>query len=165
MSDQRIDTGAEAATSTDADPSEGLGTADAGAMANPQDPLASRASGGDDDMPQPRADEPTGVADTGDAAETEGASYLQQAQRTAESQQRGEPDLGGRQPAGDDAAGPSAAPGVPDAPEARPAGAGTGEVSASPSPERRAEDPGSVAAEFADRADTAPDDDIARPII
>ncbi len=45
----------------------------------------------------------------------------------------------------------------------------TGEVSAAPSAERRAEDPGSVATEFGDRADTAPDDgpaaDIAHPNI
>jgi hypothetical protein len=38
-------------------------------------------------------------------------------------------------------------------------------VSAAPSAERRAEDPGSVGAEFADRADTAPEDEIARPQI
>ena len=69
---------------------------------------------------------------------------------------------------GDDAARPSPPPGP-----AEPAGSGrpaepraeTGEVSAPPSPERRAEDPGSVEAEFADRADTAPEDDVARPSI
>jgi hypothetical protein len=38
-------------------------------------------------------------------------------------------------------------------------------VSAAPSEERRQEDPGSVATEFGDRADTAPDDDIAHPSI
>lgn len=149
MSEQRIDTGAEAATSTDAVLSE------------------------------PTADEPSrsvdqgDTADTADTADTEGASYLQQTQRTAEEKQRRDPDLSGREPAGD-AARPSLAPGAaedtraaedPGAAGERSARPETGEVSAPPSPERRAEDPGSVAAEFADRADTAPEDDIARPSI
>jgi hypothetical protein len=164
MSEQRIDTGAEAATSTDADPGEGLGTADPGAHADSLDPLAQRASGGDAEMPQPRPDEPAGSPDT-DAAPTEGARSLQQAQQTAETQQRTGTDLGGREPA---AARPSPASGMAEPPgSGRPAEprAGTGEVSAPPSPERRAEDPGSVEAEFADRADTAPEDDIAHPSI
>lgn len=41
----------------------------------------------------------------------------------------------------------------------------TGEVSAAPSEKRREEDPGSVATEFGDRADTAPDGAIAHPSI
>jgi hypothetical protein len=86
MSEQPIDTGADAATSRAADPSEGLGTADPGAQ---------RGSGGG-----------TGRAH-----------------------------------------------------------AETGEVSADPNPDRRAEDPGTVATEFGDRADTAPEDDIAHPSI
>jgi hypothetical protein len=78
MSDQRIDTGAEAASGPDADPGEGQGAAAPGGHADP---------------------------------------------------------------------------------------AATGEVSAEPSPERRAADPGSVATEFGDRADSASEDDIARPTI
>lgn len=46
-----------------------------------------------------------------------------------------------------------------------PARAEIGEVSAAPSEDRRREDPGSVATEFGDRADTAPEDDIAHPSI
>ena len=111
MSDQRIDTGAEAATSTDADPGEGQGTADTGAHADPLDPQGLRASGDDTEMAQPTADGP-GVAPGADgSADTEGASALQEAQQTAEAQQRREPDLGGWEPAGSGADQPPAASG------------------------------------------------------
>jgi hypothetical protein len=40
-----------------------------------------------------------------------------------------------------------------------------GEVTAEPNEERRAEDPGSVASEFGDRADESPEGDIAHPSI
>lgn len=50
-------------------------------------------------------------------------------------------------------------------PEKKEPTADTGEVSAAPSEERRREDPASVATEFGDRADTAPDDAIAHPSI
>jgi hypothetical protein len=166
MREQRIDTGGEAATGTSADPGEGLGTATPGAHTDPLDPLAQRQSGSEADMAQPRADSPAAPGADADAdADTEGARYLQETQGTAAAQQRSEPDLGGRQPAGegplgDDAARPSLASG-----SAGDATAETGEVSAAPSPERRAEDPGSVATEFGDRAGTAPEDDIARPTI
>src|SRR5215207_8206700 len=175
MSDQRIDTGAEAATSTAADPGEGQGAADPGAQADPIDPQRRRTSGGDAEMPQPTPDRPgaapaAGGADTADTediedtADTEGAAALRDAHRAADQQQRGEPDLGGRQPAGDGSTRRPLAPGSGAATE-RPARAETGEVSAAPSPERRAEDPGSVATEFGDRADSAPEDDIAHPSI
>jgi hypothetical protein len=42
VSEQRIDTGAEAATGSDADPGEGLGIADPAAHADPLDPLTQR---------------------------------------------------------------------------------------------------------------------------
>jgi hypothetical protein len=164
MSDQRIDTGAEAATSTDADPGEGMGTADPGAHADPLDPQGHRTSGADAELPQPAADRSGGAPAADASAETEGASGLQEAQQTATAEQRGDPDLSGRQPA-DTGAGQPAASAASAESAARPAHAGTGEVSAPPSAERRTEDPGSVAAEFADRADSAPDDEIARPSI
>ena len=40
-----------------------------------------------------------------------------------------------------------------------------GEISAQPREQRRAEDPGSMATEFGDRVDEAPDGDIAHPSI
>jgi hypothetical protein len=79
MSEQRIDTGADAATSTDADPGEGLGTA--GPAADPRG-----AAGGDAEMPQPRADRPTGGG-TSEGGETEGERYL----RDTEANQAGDP--------------------------------------------------------------------------
>jgi len=166
MSDQRIDTGAEAATSTAADPGEGQGAADPGAQADPIDPQRRRTSGGDAEMPQPTPDRPGAAPAAGgaDTADTEGAAALRDAHWAADQQQRGEPDLGGRQPAGDGSTRRPLAPGSGAATE-RPARAETGEVSAAPSPERRAEDPGSVATEFGDRADSAPEDDIAHPSI
>ena len=118
-------------------------------------------------MPQPTVDRP-GAGDPRDTADTEGVGALQDAHRAAAEQQRREPDLSGREPTGDDAARPSLAPGAAGGSagdSTRPARAETGEVSAAPSPERRAEDPGSVATEFGDRADSAPEDDIARPSI
>ncbi|MFL6130203.1 MAG: hypothetical protein ACJ73E_14210 [Mycobacteriales bacterium] len=160
MSDQRIDTGADAATSTDADPAEGQGIADPGAHADPLDPEGHRTSGADAEMPQPTADRRGAAPGEAGSAATEGASGLQQVQRTAESEQRSEPDLGGREPAGARVNQPAAPSGA-----ARPAPAETGEVSAPPSPQRRAEDPGSMATEFGDRADSAPEDDVAHPSI
>lgn len=163
MSDQRIDTGAEAATSTDADPGEGQGTADPGAHSDPLDPQGPRASGGDAELPQPTADRPGAAPEAGGSADTEGVSGLQEAQQTAAAQERSEPDLSGREPAaGVDADRPAAPSGSG---ESRPAPAETGEVSAPPSARRRAEDPGSTASEFGDRADSAPDDEIAHPSI
>jgi hypothetical protein len=168
MSDQRIETGADAATSRDADPSEGLGTASPAAHANPLDPRAERNAGGVDEMAQPATDGSPGAAQSGDA-DTEGARYLQQEQQTVERQQDAEPDLGGREPAGD--GGPRRSPGSASAEPARGSAeparpeARSGEVSAEPSAERRAEDPGSVGREFGDRADSAPDDEIAHPSI
>jgi hypothetical protein len=172
MSDQRIDTGAGAATGTDADPGEGLGTADPGAHADPLDPRGHRTSGGDAEMPQPTADGPGAAPGGGGDADTEGASALQDAQQAVAEQQRGEPDLSGREPAGDEApragaagsaGGPAGGAGSDSGVGERPVRAQTGEVSAAPSPQRRAEDPGSVATEFGDRADSAPEDDVARP--
>jgi hypothetical protein len=137
MSDQRIDTGADAATS------------------------------GDGDLPEPGVDRPS--AATADSGDTEGESYL----RDTEAKQGGDADLGGRtaaDPGADPGAGSGSGSGSGSAPGAaaphrsEPA-AGTGEVSAAPSAERRAEHPGSVASEFGDRADTAPDDEIAHPSI
>jgi hypothetical protein len=164
MSGQRIDTGAEAATSTDADLGEGMGTVGPGAHADPQ---GHRTSGDHAEMPQPTAARPGAAPAAGaGAADTEGASGLQQAQQTAAAEQHGDADLSGREPAGGrGAAQPSAWPesAGSGASGTRPAHAETGEVSAPPSPERRAEDPGSVAAEFADRADSAPDDEAAHP--
>jgi hypothetical protein len=159
MSDQRIETGADAATSRDADPGEGQGTASPAGRTDPLDPRAEPNTG--DDMAEPGTDGSPGAADGGEAG-TEGARYLQQEQRRVESQQEGAPDLGGREPADDEVARPALAAGSA---EPAPPRAEGGEVSAEPSPERRAEDPGSVGREFGDRADAAPSDDIARPSI
>jgi hypothetical protein len=165
MSEQRIDTGADAATSTDADPGEGLGVA--GPSADPRG-----AAGGDAEMPQPTADRPGGGGAAGSGG-TEGESYV----RDTEAHQRGEADLDGREPAGDGgtsrpAGEPRRRPTGPDgdfrpsADATRPrADAEPGEVTAEPSQRRREQDPGSVSEEFADRAGTAPDDDIAHPSI
>jgi hypothetical protein len=161
MSDQRIETGADAATSRDADPGEGQGIASPAGSTDPLDPRAERNTGDVDDMAKPGTDGSPGAADGGEAG-TEGASYLQQEQRRVESQQEAAPDLGGREPAGDEVARPSPAAGSA---EPAPPRAEGGEVSAEPSPERRAEDPGSVGREFGDRADAAPSDDIAHPSI
>jgi hypothetical protein len=173
MSEQRIDTGAEAATSTDADPGEGQGVADPGAHADPLDPQGHRTSGDDSEMPQPTADRPGAMPGADGSADSEGASALQEAQQTAGAQ--AEPDLGGREPAGSGVDQPSTGSGSGlDRPAtgsgsgpggARPAHTEAGEVSARPAPERRAEDPGSMATEFGDRAGSAPDDDGARPSI
>ena len=166
MSEQRIDTGADAATSTDADPGEGLGTS--GPSADPRG-----GAGGDAEMPQPTADRPSGSA--AEPGDTEGESYLKQTQAN----QNADTDLSGREPA---ASGPSSDSGNDSGRDsgrgsgggnragggaADPAGAGphAGEISAEPSERRRQQDPGSVAEEFGDRAGTAPDDDIARPSI
>jgi hypothetical protein len=170
MSEQRIETGAEAATSTDADPGDGLGLASPESSADPLDPSGPRPPGGDPDVARARADQPAAAAGaaTG-SADTEGARSLQEAQQIVEAQQSGggQPDLGGREPAGD-AVGGSGTAGAAEQPRAERAerpGADTGEVSAPPSPQRRAADPGSVEAEFADRADTAPADEDAHPSI
>lgn len=177
MSEQRIDTGADAATGTDADPGEGLGLSD---HADPLNPGGS--AGSDADMPQPTADRPGGgTADTADSAETEGASHLRDTQARA----GGTPDLSGRMPTGTDQGGPagSADSGGSDGPggsagsggssgsgdsggaAGRPSTERTGEIGSEPREHRREVDPGSVATEFGDRADEAPDDDIAHPTI
>jgi hypothetical protein len=158
MSEQRTDTGADAATSTDADPGEGLGTS--GPSADP-----GGGAGGDAGMPQPTADRPSGTA--ADPGDTEGESYLKQTQAN----QDADTDLSGREPTASGPSGDSGS-GSGGSSEAgggagNPAGAGphAGEISAEPSERRREQDPGSVAEEFGDRAGTAPDDDIARPSI
>jgi hypothetical protein len=162
MSEQRIDTGADAATSTDADPGEGMGAA--GPSADPRG-----AAGGDAELPQPTADRPTGAgAADGD---TEGESYL----RATQAKQGGDqPPGSGRGAASDDAspsrpAGPDGGRGTGPAEAAdtrrRVDEPSAGEVTSEPSQRRREADPGSVAEEFGDRAGTAPDDDIAHPSI
>jgi hypothetical protein len=188
MSEQRIDTGADAATSTDADPGEGLGAAGPGA------------AGGDAEMSQPTADRPGGSAGA-EPGDTEGESYL----RDTLANQRGQSDLGGRKPAAADGpeagsesgttdratgsrsgatdrgtgsgsgttsggtASGSGTTGSATRPGGRSATAGSrtdaGEITAEPSERRRREDPGSVAEEFGDRAGTAPSDDVAHPSI
>jgi len=167
MSEQRIDTAAEAATSTDADPGEGLGLSGAGAHTDPLNPRGT--AGGDAEMPQPAADREGGTAgDTGGT--TEGEAHL----RATRARQDSPSDLSGRSPAGSgggsgagSAGGSGGGSGAGG--DRRDGVAETGEVSAAPSQDRRAEDPGSVATEFGDRADTAPDDgpegDIAHPTI
>jgi hypothetical protein len=154
MSEQRIDTGADAATGTDADQGEGLGLTDHGDPLNP-----AGSAGGDADMPQPTADRPGGgTADTADSAETEGASHL----RDTEANQGGTPDLSGREPAGERSGWGDGTTGNTNATT----GDGSvGEVSSAPREERRREDPGSAGREFGDRADEAPDDEIAHPSI
>jgi hypothetical protein len=186
MSEQRIDTAADAATSRAADPGEGMGVTGAEAHTDPLNPGGS--AGGDARMPQPGPDRP---GDDGDvSAVTEGAAHL----RDTEAKQSGSPDLSGREPAASGSAtsgsagsgsGPSGsagsgsagsrttASGAAGAGSSGPSSAGregtppaeTGEVSAAPSEDRRAERPGSVATEFGDRADEAPEDEIARPSI
>jgi copper transport protein len=131
MSEQRIDTGADAATS------------------------------GDEDLPQPGVDR--GSAATADSGDTEGESYL----RDTQAKQDGGADLGGRMASDSGSAsgsGSGSGSGDGSRPDREPT-AETGEVSAAPSEERRQEDPGSVATEFGDRADVAPDDDVAHPSI
>ena len=159
MSEQRIETGADAATSTDADPGEGQGLSD---HADPLNPAGS--AGGDADMPQPTADRPGGgTADTADSAETEGASHLRDTQAKA----GGTPDLSGREPAaGGGSTGGSSGSGPAGGGSAGSAGTDTvGEVGSAPREHRREVDPGSMATEFGDRADEAPDDEIAHPTI
>jgi len=167
MSEQRIDTGAEAATSTDADPGEGLGLSGAGAHTDALNPRGT--AGGDAEMPQPAADRQGGTADADTGGGTEGEAHL----RDTRARQDSPADLSGRSPAGSGGS-PAGSRGGPDTGSGpgrdhRDAVAGTGEVSAAPSRDRRAEDPGSVATEFGDRADAAPDDgpeaDIAHPNI
>jgi hypothetical protein len=153
MSEQRIDTAADAATSTDTDPGEGLGVA-----APHGDPLNPEgAAGNDSELPQPTADRrSTGSTDPG---ETEGESYL----RDTQAKQGGSADLDGRQPGSGSKPGSGSAPGSSSGSGGVSAGrsgtAETGEITAEPSPERREEHPGSVASEFGDRAGTAPADD------
>ena len=160
MSEQRIDTGADAATSTDADPGEGLGTA--GPSADPRG-----ATGEDAEMPQPTADGPGGTG-TADPADTEGERYL----RDTQAKQAGSAGAGGRKPvaSGSDEQPPA---GREDRAGATGASSRTreaddphvGEPTAKPSQRRREADPGSVAEEFGDRAGTAPDDEVAHPTI
>ena len=109
--------------------------------------------------------------DTAADGDTEGERHL----RATQAAQDAPADLSGRGPV----AGSGSDPGSGSAGSAAGSGsggvwtgggtAGTGEVSAEPSQQRLAEDPGAVATEFGDRADTAPDDgpeaDIAHPTI
>lgn len=113
MSEQRIDTGADAATRIDADPGEGLGTGGAA-------PDRRGATGGDAEMPQPTADRPTGPG-ADDSADTEGERYLRDTQAN---QAVGEPSRDGRSGADD---GPAR---EADAPDAGAGGAPAGEVGA-----------------------------------
>ena len=117
------------------------------------------------------ADRPAGgTADTADTLETEGVGGLADAQATVERQQRSDPDLSGRLDSGSDSGSGSGGSGSGGSGSGSGGSGGgptaeTGEVSAAPSEQRREEDPGSVATEFGDRADTAPDSDVAHPNI
>ena len=153
MSDQRIDTGAEAATSTDADPGEGQGTADPGAHADPLDPQGLRASGDDAEMAQPTADGPGWRRERTAARTPRARARCRRRSGPPRPNSAASPTWAGGSrpvPAADQ---PPTASGS-DSAGSRPAHAETGEVSAPPSAQRRAEEPGSMATEFGDRADS-----------
>ena len=77
MSEQRIDTGAEAATSTDADPGEGQGLNNA--SAHPGAAHDPRAGGGSGDPGAGRLPDPDAPAPHEDEGATEGKRSVQRA--------------------------------------------------------------------------------------